>query len=116
MIEIGYVNVFVANFQASHDFFTKVVGLECRTADAEFGYASFDAGPISFAIAQTDDTNLVGRHTGVGFMTQDIKAEYQRLQALGVVFEMPPTQQPWGGTFALFKDPDGNIYYLDSGH
>ena len=34
----------------------------------------------------------------------------------GVEFEMPPTQQPWGGTLALFKDPDGNIYYLDPGH
>ena len=73
-------------------------------------------GPISFGIAQTDDPDLTGRHTGVGFMVKDIDAKYQELLSKGVEFEMPPTAQPWGGTLALFKDPDGNIYYLDPGH
>ncbi|MEC8821937.1 MAG: VOC family protein, partial [Pseudomonadota bacterium] len=38
---------------------------------------------------------------------------YQALITKGVTFEMPPTEQPWGGILALFKDPDGNIFYLD---
>lgn len=116
MIHIGYVNVFVSNFAASKAFFTDQVGLTCTTADEGFGYASFAAGPTSFAIAQTDDEALVGRHTGVGFMTDDIDAEYERMRDAGVEFEMPPTAQPWGGTLALFKDPDDNVYYLDPGH
>ena len=115
-MRIGYVNVFVKNFGTVRDFFINQVGLTCTTQDESFGYASFSAGPISFGIAQTDDTSLVGRHTGVGFMAADIDAEYQRLSELGVTFEMPPTAQPWGGTLALFKDPDENIYYLDPGH
>jgi len=24
-----------------------------------------------------------------------------------------PTHQPWGGFMAIFKDPDGNTFYLD---
>jgi len=26
---------------------------------------------------------------------------------------MTPTHQPWGGFMAMFKDPDGNTFYLD---
>ncbi len=115
-MKIGYINIFVADLTRSVTFFRDILGLTCHSAEVEFGYASFAAGPISFGIAQTDDADLVGRHTGVGFMVDDIDAEYQRLSKLGVEFSMPPTLQPWGGILALFNDPDGNIYYLDPGH
>ena len=115
-VHIGYVNIFVKDLHAAIDFFSNKLGLNANQADPEFGYASYQAGPISFGIAQTDDPDLTGRHTGVGFMVKDIDAKYQELLSKGVEFEMPPTAQPWGGTLALFKDPDGNIYYLDPGH
>jgi predicted enzyme related to lactoylglutathione lyase len=114
-MHIGYVNGFVSNFATVRDFFTETIGLKCMSDEEEFGYASFQAGDISFAIAQTDDEALVGRHTGVGFMTADIDKKYQRLIEQQVEFKMPPTPQPWGGVLALFKDPDGNVYYLDPG-
>ena len=40
-------------------------------------------------------------------------ASFETLSAAGVAFEMPPTRQPWGGFMAMFKDSDGNIFYLD---
>jgi uncharacterized glyoxalase superfamily protein PhnB len=92
-----------------------VFGLDLITCDEQFGYASFRAGAITFAIARTDDPALVGRHTGAGFIVADIDAAYLELTAKGVEFEMPPTRQPWGGTLALVKDPDGNVHYLDPG-
>jgi len=115
-LSIGYVNVFVSDFADSLAFYKDTLGLTANVDDEAFGYASFQAGPISFGIAQTDDTDLVGRHTGVGFMVDDIDAAYQTMSGAGVEFEMPPTAQPWGGTLALFKDPDGNVFYLDPGH
>lgn len=115
-MNIGYVNVFVSDLGASIAFFKDVLGLKLRMGDEAFGYASFDGGPISFGLAKTDDAELVGRHTGVGFMVDDIDVAYAALKDKGVDFEMPPTQQPWGGVLALFKDPDGNVYYLDPGH
>ena len=115
-MQIGYVNVFVSNLGASIEFFRDTLGLPLQMGDEEFGYASFDAGAITLGLAQTDDASLIGRHTGVGFITSDIDTRYEELVAKRVVFEMPPTKQPWGGTLALFKDPDANIYYLDPGH
>lgn len=112
---IGYVNVFVRDFERALAFYQDVLGLEVAGRDPEFGYASFRAGPIRFAIARTDDPALVGRHTGVGFIVADIDAVYRELTGKGVEFEMPPTRQPWGGVLALMKDPDGNIHYLDPG-
>ena len=115
-MQIGYVNVNVSNFDVALDFYTNIVGLTVNAADPEFGYASFNAGSIAMGIAQTDDPNLVGKHTGIGFIVKDIDAEYERMLKLGVEFDKPPTKQPWGGVLALFKDPDGNIFYLDPGH
>jgi predicted enzyme related to lactoylglutathione lyase len=31
----------------------------------------------------------------------------------GVAFDSPPQKQPWG-TFATFRDPDGNQFVLSS--
>ena len=115
-LRVGYVNLYVSDFEAAVTFYRDTLGLTLVTSDEAFGYASFDAGPISFAVAKTDDSALVGRHSGIGFMVKDIDAAFDALAAKGVVFDMVPTDQPWGGRLALFRDPDGNVHYLDPGH
>ena len=115
-MQIGYVNVFVRDIEAAVAFYGGELGLTAVTTDTAFGYASFEAGAVSLGLAQTDDESIVGRHTGVVFVIDDIDSAYADLSGKGVEFEMPPTEQPWGGTLALFKDPDGNVYYLDPGH
>ena len=115
-MHIGYANVFVSDMPRAIDFFQDTLGLAVSVADSEHGYASLQAGPISLGLALTDDATLVGRHTGLGFIVDDIDAAYAELSDKGVEFEMAPTRQPWGGTLALFKDPDDNVYYLDPGH
>jgi predicted enzyme related to lactoylglutathione lyase len=115
-LRVGYVNVFVSNFESSVEFYENILGLKLVMKEKQFGYASFEAGAISFALAETDEAALVGRHTGVGFIVEDIDATYRELLEKGVEFYLPPTKQPWGGTLALLKDPEGNIFYLDPGH
>ncbi|HJN49485.1 MAG: VOC family protein [Pseudomonadales bacterium] len=114
-ISVGYVNVFVRDFDRAVDFYSNTLGLQLDMRADDFGYASFQAGPISFAVAKADDPALVGKHTGIGFIVDDIDAVYADLIAKGVESEMPPTKQPWGGILALMKDPDGNVFYLDPG-
>ena len=43
----------------------------------------------------------------------DVEATYRQLGERGVEFVSPPQKQPWG-TFAMFKDPDGNQFVLSS--
>jgi predicted enzyme related to lactoylglutathione lyase len=43
----------------------------------------------------------------------NVEQTHQELTAKGVEFTTPPTKAPWG-TFAMFKDPDGNTFLLSS--
>ena len=47
------------------------------------------------------------------FAADNVETTYQALAAKGVEFLSPPQKQPWG-TFAVFKDPDGNQFVLSS--
>jgi predicted enzyme related to lactoylglutathione lyase len=117
-MKVAYVNVQVTDLGRSVEFFEKRLGLAPRSVDDEFGYASFDAGPIQLGLARIDPDDpeqraLVGRHTGIGFAVADLEARHAELAAQGVAFPMPPRKQPWGGFMALFADPDQNVFYLD---
>ena len=46
-------------------------------------------------------------------LAEDLEYAYEKLKAKGVEFAAPPTKQPWG-TFATFRDPDGNTFVLSS--
>jgi predicted enzyme related to lactoylglutathione lyase len=43
----------------------------------------------------------------------DVQTTYLQLRERGVEFIQEPEKQPWG-TFAKFKDPDGNQFVLSS--
>ena len=43
----------------------------------------------------------------------NVERTYEELSGRGVEFAGPPKKEPWG-TFATFKDPDGNEFVLSS--
>ncbi len=43
----------------------------------------------------------------------NVEETYREMAARGVEFLSPPKKEPWG-TFAVFKDPDGNQFVLSS--
>ena len=43
----------------------------------------------------------------------DTEATYRQLTARGVEFVSAPKREPWG-TYAIFRDPDGNQFVLGS--
>lgn len=53
----------------------------------------------------------VGTFSGLSFATDDVDGTYAEYKARGVHFEGPPQKQPWG-TFAIFKDSEGNSFVL----
>jgi predicted enzyme related to lactoylglutathione lyase len=55
----------------------------------------------------------VGTFFNGSLACDDVEATYRQLRERGVEFVKEPQKQPWG-TFAMFKDPDGNTFVLSS--
>ena len=55
----------------------------------------------------------IGSFFNGSFACDDVDYTYKQLSARGVEFEGPPEKQPWG-TFAVFKDLEGNEFVLGS--
>lgn len=55
--------------------------------------------------------NRVGTFSGLSFACADVEKTYEEYKARGVSFEGPPQKQPWG-TYAIFKDSEGNSFVL----
>ncbi|HZP67622.1 MAG TPA: VOC family protein [Rudaea sp.] len=55
----------------------------------------------------------IGTFFNGSFQCDDVEATWRELSERGVEFATPPSRQPWG-TFAIFKDPDGNQFVLSS--
>lgn len=55
----------------------------------------------------------IGTPSNVVFWADDVLHTYSVLSERGVAFDGEPQEQPWG-TFASFKDPDGNQFVLSS--
>lgn len=55
----------------------------------------------------------IGSFFNGAFACDDVEATHRQLSERGVEFVSPPQKQPWG-TYATFKDPDGNQFVLSS--
>ncbi len=117
-IRIGFVRIFVSDFERSFEFYAKSVGMEQDFSDNST-WAQFHAGDdISLAIELCAPdrvecgSKLVGRFSGVTLCVDDIAKAFTEMRARGVEFTSEPMTQPWGGTIAIFRDPDGNVLTL----
>jgi len=50
--------------------------------------------------------------TGITFLTDDIRSEYEQMRSRGVEFLDPPEKMEWGEWLSRFVDPDGNEFDL----
>jgi predicted enzyme related to lactoylglutathione lyase len=55
----------------------------------------------------------IGTFFNGALASANVQKTYEELKARGVEFTEEPKEQPWG-TFAMFKDPDGNVFVLSS--
>lgn len=111
--KVWYATVFVKDFPRALAFYRDTLGLPLRFADESYGHASFATEGALFSLQKDDRAEFSGRHTGIGFGTKDLDAEYERLKSKGVRFTQSPKKMDWGGYMSLFADPDGNVLYLD---
>jgi catechol 2,3-dioxygenase-like lactoylglutathione lyase family enzyme len=113
-------NVFIRDHERSLKFYIDQLGFSV-VADARFEFGRWvaiappDGSAILALIAPrrgTKNHKLIGKETQIAFIAEDINATYELWRGRGVHFHHPPQKQFWGGTFASFKDIDGNSFEL----
>ena len=114
-IKLDYVIVGVKALEPAVAFYRDVMGFQFLFSEPEMHWASFKVGGMMFSLAEgAEETHGTGdRNTGIGFVVPDLDAAHAELAGKGVFFSMGPGKMPWGGYMAMFKDPDGNEFYLN---
>lgn len=147
-LRLQSVIVFVRDLDRSVDFYVNRLGFQL-VFDARVQYsrpyvavAPPDGTADLTLVAPepgTEQFKLIGRHTNVTFITEDVLAKFREWSYRGVQFQPTPRLRRlkhglqarasaaqdsrlsraesapiWGGVFTRFKDPDGNSFSLVS--
>ena len=118
---VEHIAVVTTDVERAARFYTQVLGFK-ETLRLETTHS----GTIVFVSANGTKLELFGggkpKEPGegegkVGFphvalLVDDVDGEYERLKALGVEFDTPPTDAGAGIRLAFFKDPDGNRFEI----
>ena len=117
--QIKFVSIPVSDQNRALDFYTEKLGftiitdqpfdekqrwIELRVPKAETRVVLFTA---------EGDEGRIGTMMNMSYACDDIQKTYEELTKRGVEFEGPPQKQPWG-TYAMFKDSEGNRFALSS--
>lgn len=114
---VKFVSIPTADQDRALEFYTTKLGFEVVTDQP------FDEKQrwIELRIGRSDtrfvlfspDGMQPGMHFNGALAADDVEKTHQQLAARGVEFPTPPQKAPWG-TFAIFRDPDGNQFVLSS--
>ncbi|MCI0382298.1 MAG: VOC family protein [Chlamydiae bacterium] len=116
---VKHVTIPVRNQDVALKFYTEKLGFKVAV-DVGFGEGqrwieltipNADTQIVLFTPEGHEDR--IGTASNIIFTSKDIKKTYKELKAKGVEFIQAPTEESWG-TYALFKDVDGNVFCLSS--
>src|SRR6516164_2723341 len=123
-LRLNFVTVWVHDQERSRRFFVDQLGFQVAV-DAEVPgvgrwiIATPPSGLPGIALVVplegSVEVRRIGQNTGVGFLTEDIRALFEEWSRHGVRFALPPTEPSWGrgqARYALFEDVDGNRFSL----
>ena len=110
-MNLNQVTLPSTDVQRSVDFY-RALGFELIVSDLP-KYARFEC-PVGGSTLSVDYVGApaTGSPVVVYFECLDVDASYTELQARGITFESPPTDQPWLWREAYLRDPDGNLLCL----
>jgi len=134
-LRIDAVNVYVRDQDRSLEFYRKQLGFDVALdLRLPSGYRLVAVAPpdgttvlrLIVPHPESDEYKLIGRHTPIVFLTEDVVAKFREWSKRGVRFRytprlrrvqhdprMPAGEQPiWGGVFTRFQDIDGNSFSL----
>jgi predicted enzyme related to lactoylglutathione lyase len=118
--QLKFAGIAVRDQDAALEFWTRKVGFRVATDQPmgdgqrwiELSIPGAQTGIVLFTPPGHEDR--VGTFFNGSFACDDVDYTYKQMSERGVEFIEPPTKQPWG-TFAKFKDVEGNTFVLSSG-
>ena len=115
---VKFVGIPVRDQDKALQFYTQKLGFKVITDQAmgdqrwiELKIPGGETGVVLFTPKGHEDR--IGTFFNGSFATQNIEATYTELREKGVVFDSEPKKEPWG-TYAVFRDIDGNQFVLGS--
>jgi catechol 2,3-dioxygenase-like lactoylglutathione lyase family enzyme len=116
---IKFASIPVRNQDAALAFYTEKLGFKVLT-DQPFGEKQrwielgIPGAESKLALFTPEGhENRIGGFQPMTFWCDDVMATSKALKAKGVVFAKDPQEEVWG-TFAIFRDADGNQFVLSS--
>ena len=113
-----FVGIPVRDQDLALRFYTEKLGFEVATDQPmgaqrwiELRIANSPTRVVLFTPEGHEDR--IGTFFNGSMACDNVEATWRQLSQRGVEFAQPPTKQPWG-TFAKFRDPDGNTFVLSS--
>lgn len=107
--KLGSVAVVVSDAKKAAEWYTKTLGFEL--VSSEDHWVTVRAGGSDTVIHLCQGPPLEPGNTGILFECDDVEKTYRELRERGVVFTKPPRDEGWG-VYAMFRDPDGNEFWL----
>jgi catechol 2,3-dioxygenase-like lactoylglutathione lyase family enzyme len=116
---LKFVSIPTADQDRPLAFWTDKMGLRVITDQPmgpdkrwiELAIPGAETGVVLFTPEGQEDR--IGTFFNGSFACDDVRYAYDKLRERGVEFEEEPQKQAWG-TYAIFKDPDGNRFVLGS--
>ena len=117
--QVKFVSIPVADQNRALDFYTEKLGftiitdqpfdekqrwIELRVPKAETRVVLF---------TPPGDESRVGSFMNMSYVCDDIDKTYEELKSRGLEFMGPPKKECWG-TFAIFKDSEGNSFEVSA--
>lgn len=117
--QVKFVSIPVNDQDKALDFYTKKLGFSIVSDQPfdgkqrwiELGIPGAETRVVLFTA--DEHRNRIGTLSNLVFASENVQKTYEEYSKRGVEFDGPPKNEPWG-TFAMFRDLDGNKFVLSS--
>jgi len=117
---VKFASIPVTDQERSLAFYTEKLGMRVLTDShfddkqrwIELGIPRAETKIVLFTAPGQE--KMIGGFMNITFTTDDVEATVREMKEKGVEIVKGPEKQDWG-TYAIFKDPDGNQFVLSKG-
>ncbi|MEM7726983.1 MAG: VOC family protein [Cyanobacteria bacterium P01_A01_bin.45] len=124
-MKYGYTIIYVSSVEETLNFYQKAFGFKIKFIHESKTYGELDTGgtTLAFASHELGDMNLNGKYLRgnindkpfgieLAFVTEDVKAAFEKAIASGATSIKYPEEKPWGQIVGYVRAVDGSIIEL----